>query len=213
MKRAAIAFTGAMLAVSVNMALADRIGGSPKADFHTDELIIPCVKITGLSDATEGTYLDVVLSRRGKSFNYALSAAEREDVGLCEKIANFAEFEDDDFDDPNDDDNADVADILVECEVSSDRSEISVEGKNLGGGGYYAVLTSGDRSAESDQQESIGDEVEFEFDSNAEEIEEGAVEIDADFITGEEREVTGEIFLVGDAEPLLSETVRCSLDD
>jgi hypothetical protein len=60
----------------------------------------------------------------------------------------------------------------------------------------------------------VDDEVEFEFDSKAEEIAEGAVEIAADFITGEEAEVTGEIFLVGDdAEPLLSETVGCSLDD
>ena len=213
MKRAAIAFTGAMLAVSVNMALADRIGGSPKADFHTDELIIPCVKITGLSDATEGTYFDVVLSRRGKSFNYALSAAEPEDATLCEYVANYSEFKDDDFDD-SDDDNADAADILVECEVSSDRSEISVEGKNLGGEDYFAVVTSGGNSADSHPQEPADDEVEFDFDSNAEEIVEGAVEIAPDFITGEEPEVTGEIFLVGgDAEPLLSETVRCSLDD
>ena len=213
MKKTAIAFTGAMLAVSVNMALADRIGGSPKADFHTDELIIPCVKISGLSDATEGTYFDVVLSRRGKSFNYALSAAEPEDEILCEYIANYSEFKDDDFDD-SDDDNTDSADILVECEVSSDRSEISVEAKNLGGGEYYAVVTSGGNSAESDSQEPVDDEVEFDFDSNEEETAEGAVPIAADFITGDEPQVTGEIFLVdGGAEPLLSETVSCSLDD
>ena len=208
MKRAAIAFTGAMLAVSVNMALADRIGGSPKADFHTDELIIPCVKITGLSDETEDMFFDAVLSRRGKSFNYALIAAEPEDVELCEKIANFAEFEDDDFDDDDD-----TADILVECEVSSDRSEISVEGKNLGAGEYYAVVTSGGNSAESDPQETVDDEVEFDFDSNEDEIAEGAVPVAADFISGDEPQVMGEIFLVGDDESLFSETVFCTPDD
>ena len=214
MKNIAIASTGVMLAVSVNMALADSIGGGPRADFLADELIIPCVEVTGLSDGTEGMFFDVILSRRGSSFNYELSIAELEDEVLCEAIANFAEFEDDDYDDPNDDENDDAADILVECEVRADRSKISVEGKNLETGEYYAVVTSGENSAESDPQESVDDEVEFEFDSDAEDIGEGAVPIAADFITGDEPEVMGAIFLVGDDdEPLLSETVSCSRDD
>ncbi|MGB5465020.1 MAG: hypothetical protein WBM84_02945 [Sedimenticolaceae bacterium] len=211
MKKTAIVFTSALLAVSVNIALADRIGGSPKADFHNDELIIPCVKITGLSDATEGTFFDVVLSRRGNSFIYELSTAKPEDVIVCKKIANFAEFEDDDFENPDDD--ADVVDILVECEVRPDRSKISVKGKNLGAGEYYAVVTSGNNSTESDQHEPVDDEVEFDFDSNVGDIAEGAVPISADFITGDDPEVMGEIFLAGSVEPLLSETVSCSLDD
>jgi hypothetical protein len=213
MKRIAIVFTAAVFAVSVNVALADRIGGSPKADFHTDELIIPCVKVTGLSEATEGTFFDVVLSRRDKSFIYELSTAEPEDDSLCEKIANFSKFEDDDFDDLNDDDNADVADILVECEVRPDRSKISVKGKNLGAGEFYSVVTSGGNSAESDSREPVDGEVEYDFDSNEEDIAEGAVEITADFITGSEPEVKGEIFLIGDSEPLFSETVICTLHD
>lgn len=213
MKKTAIAFTGVMLAVSANMALADRIGGGAKADFHTDELIIPCVKVTGLSDDTEGMFYDVVLSRRGASFNYKLSTAEHEDVSLCEAIANFAEFEDDDFDDPGDDNNGDAADILVACEVRPGRSKISVKGKSLGAGEYYAVVTSGENSAESVPQEPVDEEVEYDFDSNEGDIAEGSVRIPASFITGDEPEVIGEIFLVGGDEPVLSETVSCTLVD
>ena len=213
MKKTALFFTSAILAASVNGALADRIGGGPKADFHNDELIIPCVKVTGLSDATEGAFFDVVLSRQDKSFTYELFTAEPENAALCEAIANFAKFEDDDFDDSVDDGDADTADILVECEVRPNRSKISVKGKNLGAGEYYALITSGDDSAKSDPQEPLDDEVEYDFDSNAEDIAEGAVEISADFITGDDPEVVGEIFLAGSDEPLLSETVTCTPDD
>jgi hypothetical protein len=217
MKNVATLFSGAMLAVSVNTALADKIAGSPKADFHSDELIIPCVKVTGLSDDTEGLFFDVVLSRRGASFNYELSTAEPEDMSLCEAIANIAEFEDDDYDDDDDDsgdeDDTGTADILVECEVETDSSEISVEGKNLGAGEYYAVVTSGGNAAESGTQQLVDDEVEFEFSSDEADIAEGAVAIAADFISLEEPEVTGEIFLVGGVEPVYSETVPCRLDD
>ena len=213
MKNTAIAFTGIILGLSVNMALADRIGGGPRADFHTDELVIPCVKVTGLSDVTEGMFFDVVLTRRGASFNYELSTVEPEDLDLCEAIANFAEFEEDDFNDPNNDEGADAADILVACKVRADRSKISVKGKNLEAGEYYAVVTSGENSAESLPQQPFDDEVEFDFDSNQEDIAEGAVAIAADFISGDEPEVMGEIFPVGGVEPLFSETVICTLDD
>ena len=101
----------------------------------------------------------------------------------------------------------------MECEISPDRSEISVGGKNLEPGEYYAVVTSDDNYAVSDSQESGDDEVEYDFDSNEEDISEGAVEISADFITGDEPQVKGEIFLVGGDEPLLSETVSCTPDD
>ena len=214
MKKAVISFAGVMLAVSVNMAVADRIGGGPRADFHTDELIIPCVKVTGLSDITEGMFFDVILSRRGSSFNYELSTAVPEDIGLCEAIANFAEFEDDDFDGSDGDDgNAGATDILVECGVRPDRSKISVKGKNLGAGEYYSVVTSGGSSAQSDPQAPVADEVEFDFDSNEGDIAEGAVRIPAGFISLETPEVTGEIFLVGGVDPLLSETVNCTVDN
>ena len=64
-----------------------------------------------------------------------------------------------------------------------------------------------------DPQAADDDEVEFEFDSDVGEITEGAVPIAPGFITRDEPEVTGEIFRVGDAEPLLAETVLCTDDD
>ena len=134
-----------------------------------------------------------------------------------EDFPNIPEYEDDDYDDSGDDSgddgSTDAADILVECEARSDRSKISVKGKNLDAGAYYAVVTSGENSAESGSQEPVDDEVEYDFDSNGGDIAEGAVSIAPDFITGENPEVTGEIFLVGGSEPVLFETVSCSLED
>lgn len=93
----------------------DTIGGSPKANFHTNELTIPCVMIEGLDDDTEGLFFDIKLKRRGKSFNYELIAAQAEDTAMCQAIADFAMLEDEDLvddddsadDDSTDDDSAD----------------------------------------------------------------------------------------------------------
>jgi hypothetical protein len=145
MNRFAFAITGSLFALAAGNVLADRdrVGGSPKANFSTNELTIPCVRIESLSEETEGMYYDIVLVRRGKSYNYELSAAEPEDSALCQRIADFAEYEDDDYaEDGNDDeDTPDAPDILAQCEVTDTRSKISVKGKDLEAGNYYAVIT------------------------------------------------------------------------
>lgn len=85
----------------------DRIGGSPKADFASNELTIPCVLVEGLDDSTDGMFFDIKLLRRGKSFNYELVAAAAEDTAMCQAIADFAEMEDEDLVDEDDDDTTD----------------------------------------------------------------------------------------------------------
>lgn len=182
---------------------AERVGGSPKANFSTDELTIPCVQVQNLSEETEGTFYDIVLKRRGKSWNYELTAAEPEDAVLCQRIADFANFEEDD--EPA---------LLAQCEASTGRSRIEVSGKNLEDDDYFVVVSSGETSLESLEQTSVDGEVGFDFDSDSDEVAEGAEAIEADFIV--DGTVDVDLFAVGaaaDAEPLLSVTASCTADD
>lgn len=181
----------------------ERVGGSPKADFTTNELTIPCVQVQNLSDETEGAFYDIVLKRRGKSWNYELTAAEPEDPVLCRRIADFANFEEDD--EPA---------LLAQCEVYAGRSRIEVHGKNLEDGEYFVVASSGDASIESLEQASVDGEVEFKFDSDSDEVAEGAEAIENDFIV--EETVAVDLYATraaADAEPLLSVTANCAADD
>ena len=75
-----------------------------------------------------------------------------------------------------------AADVDVRCEKRGNRSSASVDGNNLNRGSYRAVLKSGERTARSPFDQTIGDEVEFDFDSNQNDIAEGATPIPANFI-------------------------------
>lgn len=77
---------------------------------------------------------------------------------------------------------AQAADVQVSCEKRSNRSKISIDGSNLASGSYRAVAKSGTRTATTNFDTAVGDEVEFDFDSRAEDIAEGATAITADFI-------------------------------
>jgi len=77
---------------------------------------------------------------------------------------------------------ASAADVDVRCEKRSNRSKASVDGSNLASGQYRAVLKSGTRTARSPYDQTIGDEIEFDFASNPNDIAEGATAIPADFI-------------------------------
>ena len=70
----------------------------------------------------------------------------------------------------------------MSCEKRSNRSRASVNGNNLKTGSYRAVLKSGDSTARSPFAQTIGDEVEFDFDSNQNDIAEGATPISPSFI-------------------------------
>lgn len=210
-------------------AQADRVKGSAKADFTNNELAVPCVMIDGLGGSADGQFFDIILERRGNSFNYELSFAEPEDTAICEELANYAIFIDDDEeeeeldddeddsddmadDDDQDDDSEDIANLFPSCEVRNTdsvqvRSKIKVKAKDLSSGDYYAIITSGDNLFTSETQSVSDDEVEFEFDSDEDDVLEGADSVDASFIQGET--VTADLVDAATDEILLSETVSC----
>lgn len=77
---------------------------------------------------------------------------------------------------------AQAGEVRVTCEKRATRSKASVDGSDLASGQYRAVLRSGTRTARSGWQAADGDEAEFDFDSRAADIAEGATAIAADFI-------------------------------
>lgn len=85
--------------------------------------------------------------------------------------------------------------LRLRCELrTSGRSKVSVDGKDLPVGSYSARVRSGGNEAVSGLQASIGDEVEFDFDSDPVDIQAGATPIAPDFIrTSGSPDVTAEI--------------------
>ena len=77
---------------------------------------------------------------------------------------------------------ANAADLQVTCEKRANRSRASVDGSSLASGSYRAILKSGDKTARSPFDAAIGDEAQFDFDSNPNDIAEGATPIPASFI-------------------------------
>lgn len=96
--------------------------------------------------------------------------------------------------------------LRVKCETRSDRSRASVDGTNLVPGMYSAVLTSGSNTAQSEPKQTIGDEVEFDFDSNKRDIRRGATPIAKNFIVG--GQATGTL-LDANGAVVRSKTVDC----
>ncbi len=86
---------------------------------------------------------------------------------------------------------AEAATIRVQCEVRANRAKISVDGQGLAPGAYSATVMSGTRTASSPYALAIGDEAEFDFDSDPADIAAGATAIGANFVTG--GVVTGKI--------------------
>lgn len=217
MKKITFGIASAFAIIVASTAQADRVKGSAKADFATDELFVPCVLIENYSDEFDGQYVDLVLDRRGESFNYELTFAEPEDSAMCQEMANYSVFIDDDStdddssDDSEDDDSTGASNLFVKCEVRTSRSKGSIEGKNLAAGEYYAVLSSGENSLTSQVKSNTGDEVEFDFDSDPDDIAEGAEAIDSTFIAG--NSVIGEIFDATTDELVLSESASCRVRD
>lgn len=77
---------------------------------------------------------------------------------------------------------ASAADVRVTCEKRGNRSKASIDGSNLESGVYRAVLRSGTARMVAAPAATIGDEVEFDFDSRPADIAEGATALPADFI-------------------------------
>lgn len=203
MKKLSMIFAGAALALGVQAVMAgpvaDRVSGSPKANFSTDELTIPCVKVESLSADTEGKFYDIVLKRRGKSMNYELQAADAEDPVQCQRIADFADFEEDEGE-PS---------LLAQCSTTTTRSQVDVQSKDLDDGDYYVVVSSGTANVESEAQEAEDGEVEFDFDSDSTAVAAGAEAIEATFI--KESKVTVKLYDDADDDAaLLTTTATCT---
>jgi hypothetical protein len=99
------------------------------------------------------------------------------------------------------------ASIRVRCEVRSDRSRASVDGNNLKSGKYTARIESGANSKDSKKaQRTIGDEVEFDFDSNTGE---GGTRIDQNFIV--DGQLTG-MLINKSGNVVERDTVNCERD-
>jgi hypothetical protein len=96
--------------------------------------------------------------------------------------------------------------VDVKCETRSNRSKASVDGKNLASGNYSAVLVSGPNTAQSPSEPTVGDEVEFDFDSNARDIRQGATAIKPTFIVN--NRATGKL-LNASGQVVAQRTVTC----
>ncbi len=101
---------------------------------------------------------------------------------------------------------ASAATIRVQCEQRAGRSKISVDGKNLPAGTYAAEAMSGNNVARAPAQAAAGDEAEFDFDSNQNDVRAGATAIASNFIQG--GQVTGKI-LNSQGATVISDTVSC----
>jgi len=101
---------------------------------------------------------------------------------------------------------ASAAAIRVKCEKRANRSKISVDGSDLPPGTYRARVLSGTNKATSVPEATVGDEVEFDFDSNPADIAAGATPISVTFIQG--GQVVGKI-LNAKGATVISDTVRC----
>ncbi len=86
--------------------------------------------------------------------------------------------------------------VRLRCERRSNRSKISVDGRNLSprGGIFRARVRAAGGTATSGTRRAVGDEVEFDFDSNRNDVREGATRIPASFIAARSGpDVVGEI--------------------
>jgi hypothetical protein len=72
--------------------------------------------------------------------------------------------------------------LRVRCEQRPSRSRVSVDAQNVAAGNYRARIASGGASALSGVQPAVGDQVEFDFDSNPNDVRAGATAIGAAFI-------------------------------
>lgn len=189
----------------------DLIGGGALADFRVNELRIPCVEVRNLDPNVDGQFFDVILDRRGNSMNFELRFAQVEDPSLCQAIASFSRFHDEDFDsasDPTSDDFGlrNSPNLLISCERRQSRSKVSIRAKNLTSGQFLAEIQSNGHIASSPLKSTFGDEVEFKFASDPSDIAEGATAIAPDFLQGP---VSAKIFNQAGETVLAADSVSC----
>ncbi len=84
-----------------------------------------------------------------------------------------------------------AASARVTCEVRSNRSKVSVDGRGLAAGTYTTQAVSGANTASSGPETAVSGEIETDYDSNPADIAAGATAIAANFIQG--ARVTGKV--------------------
>jgi hypothetical protein len=102
--------------------------------------------------------------------------------------------------------------LRVRCERRSGRSKISVDGNNLSprSGTFSARVQAAGGMVTSAARQAVGDEAEFDFDSNRNDIAAGATQISAAFIGRQAGpDVVGEI-LNSQGEVVASQGAECS---
>ena len=190
----------------------DRISGVAEVDFTTNKLKIPCVEVKNLNDKLNGKFFDAELQRQDDSLTFVVELTQPEDSATCRQVADFSKFNDDNLvDDSRSQGGGNPANpagggkILVVCERRENRSKVSVNGNNLASGAYIAVISSGTNNATSDLKQTVGDEVEFDFDSALDDIASGATAIPTGFIQGqvdaEIRDDSGNVVAVAQSVP------------
>jgi hypothetical protein len=98
--------------------------------------------------------------------------------------------------------------VRVRCERGANRSKISVDGTNLVAGTYGAQVLSGTNTAAAGLQASVGDEAEFDFDSDPGDVAAGATPIASTFIQGTPPQVTGRVISTS-GDTVAEEAVTC----
>ena len=102
---------------------------------------------------------------------------------------------------------ASAATIRVTCEQrGTQRATASVDGKNLARGSYSAVIVSGGNTASAPPRATVGDEVEFDFSSQPNDISAGATAVSPVFITN--ASITGKI-VDASGNTVVADTVSC----
>jgi hypothetical protein len=86
-----------------------------------------------------------------------------------------------------------TATVRITCERRANRSKISVDGRGLPAGSYSARVVSGANEAVSAVRAAVGDEAEFDFDSDRGDIAASATAIIATFLQGTPPQATGQI--------------------
>lgn len=102
--------------------------------------------------------------------------------------------------------------LRVRCERRSNRSKISVDGSNLSprNGRFKARVRAAGGTVTSATKRAVGDEAEFDFDSNPNDIAQGATRISARFIAARSGpDVVGQI-LNSQGQVIASRGVECT---
>jgi len=99
--------------------------------------------------------------------------------------------------------------LRLRCEKRSSRSRASVDASGLRNGSYTATIVSGASEATAAPVVTVGDQVEFDFDSDAGDIGEGSTAIPAGFFSGDPPTMTAQVF-DADGNVVIAGTVTCT---